>query len=69
LSVAAVLCAGGQLYQKYVELPIAGLALIVICALSASGRVRRHWPLAALATLQTLLTVGIVVVPIVSAME
>jgi hypothetical protein len=65
LSVAMV--AGGRLYQKYFELPIAALALITIAALASSGAIKRRWPLLALAGLQAVLLAGIVVKPIVSA--
>lgn len=66
LSVAMV--AGGRLYQKYFELPIAALALITIAALATTGAIRRQWPLLALAALQAVLLAGIVVKPIVLAL-
>ncbi len=68
VGLAAVLLAGAQLYQKYAELPIAALAVILLTRLFAAGRIRRRWPLAALAALAAVVTAGTVVWPILHAL-
>jgi hypothetical protein len=65
LSIA--LWAGLQLYQKYFELPMAALTVIGVCALIASDRLARRWPLIALAAAQLVMTGGIVVKPFLDA--
>lgn len=67
IGLAATMTVGGQLYQKYFELPIAAMALIAICALAAKGAIERRWPLVALAALQSLLTAALVVGPVITA--
>jgi hypothetical protein len=65
--LAVTMSAGGQLYQKYFELPIAALTLLAICAL-AERLILHRWPLVGLATLQAMLTAGIVIKPLVAAL-
>jgi hypothetical protein len=67
LALATVTAAGAQLYQKYVELPLGMLALVIITQLFAAGRIRRNWPLAALAVLQAVITAAVVGLPILRA--
>jgi hypothetical protein len=67
ISVAIVTSAGGQLYQKYVELPIGILTLIALVYLFQSGRIVRKWPLLSLALFQATMTAGIVGLPILRA--
>ena len=67
-ALAITMCAGGQLYQKYFELPIAALTVILVCALIAAGRLARYWPLALLSVVQLVLTAGIVVKPFVTGL-
>ena len=67
VSLAATMTAGGQLYQKYFELPVAAMALIAICALAANGAIERRWPLVGLAALQALLTAALVAGPVITA--
>ncbi|WP_148281425.1 hypothetical protein [Tsukamurella sp. 1534] len=64
VALAVVLVSGAQLYQKYVELPVAVLVVLVLVQLFAADRVARRWPLVALAALQALFTAGLVVLPI-----
>ena len=68
IALAVMQSAGGQLYQKYFELPIAALTLVTLTAFAATGRIYRRWPLVGLATLQAFLTAGIVIKPFVAAM-
>jgi hypothetical protein len=68
VALSVVLWAGLQLHQKYFELPIAALTVIALCALISSGRLVRQWPLVALAAAQFVLTAGIVVKPVLSAL-
>lgn len=68
VALAAVLVFGAQLFQKYAELPIAVLTVLVLTWLFAERRVRRLWPLVALAALQAVLTAGIVGLPILQAL-
>ena len=67
VGLAVTMSAGGQLYQKYFELPIAVLTLIAICAL-AQRLIIRRWPLVVLAVLQAVLTAGIVIKPLVASL-
>jgi hypothetical protein len=67
-ALAATLWAGEQLHQKYFELPIAALTVIVVCALIASGRPIRRWPLIALGVAQLILTAGIVAKPFLAGL-
>lgn len=66
--ISATMTVGGQLYQKYFEMPVAALALMAICALAANGAIERRWPLVTLALLQVMLTIALVVKPIIGAM-
>ena len=68
IALAVTQSAGGQLYQKYFELPIAALTLVTLSALAARGCINRRWPLAGLATLQEVLVAGIVIKPLVAAL-
>ncbi|MCG5433100.1 hypothetical protein LV457_12515 [Mycobacterium sp. MYCO198283] len=68
-ALAVVLSAGGQLYQKYFELPIAALAVFAVCDALSAGTVTRRWPLCLLVAVQAMLTIGIVIRPIVSALS
>lgn len=68
VALSAVLVFGAQLYQKYAELPIAVLAVLLLTHLFAADRVRRFWPLAALAALQAVLTAGIVGLPVLQSL-
>lgn len=67
LALATVTVAGAQLYQKYVELPLGMLALVIVAQLFAAGRIRRTWPLVALAVLQAVITAAVVGLPILRA--
>ncbi|MGB3482216.1 MAG: hypothetical protein WBB07_08365 [Mycobacterium sp.] len=67
VALAVCLSAGGQLYQKYFELPVAAIAMMTIVALAQGGLIKRNWPLIALILLQATLTMGIVLVPLVAA--
>jgi hypothetical protein len=66
--ISVTMTVGGQLYQKYFEMPVAALALMAICALAANGAIERRWPLVTLAMLQVMLTIALVVKPIIGAM-
>jgi hypothetical protein len=68
IALAVTLSAGGQLYQKYFELPIAALTLVAVSALAARGLIVRRWPLVGLALLQAMLTSGIVIKPFIAAL-
>ncbi|MVU77331.1 hypothetical protein GPX89_08735 [Nocardia sp. ET3-3] len=68
VALAVVTAPGSQLYQKYAELPIAMLSVLVIVAVARTGRLSRTWPLAGLATFQFVATAGIVGVPVVRAL-
>lgn len=63
-SLAFALIFGGQLFQKYAELPIAILVVAVIVALWRHEQVGRVWPLALLAVYQLVIVFGIVGLPI-----
>ncbi|SDR29294.1 hypothetical protein SAMN04489765_4627 [Tsukamurella pulmonis] len=67
-ALAAVLVFGAQLYQKYAELPVAVLTVLLLVPLFAAGRVRRRWPLICLAALQAALTAGLVGLPILQSL-
>lgn len=68
VALAVAMVAGGRLYQKYFELPIAALALIALVALASAGLVARRWPLWAIAGLQAVLLAGIVAKPVLAAL-
>jgi hypothetical protein len=68
IALAVTQSAGGQLFQKYFELPIAALTLVTLTALGARGLINRRWPLVGLALLQAMLTSGIVIKPFVAAL-
>ncbi|WP_460730105.1 hypothetical protein [Nocardia heshunensis] len=67
IALAVVTAPGSQLYQKYAELPIAMLAVLVIAELARTRAPVRIWPLAGLAAFQLVATAGIVGVPVLRA--
>lgn len=69
VSVAIVTAAGSQLYQKYIELPVAVLVLIALVYLFRVGRIIRTWPLLLLALFQLAMTASIVILPIWRALS
>ncbi|APA96542.1 hypothetical protein [Nocardia seriolae] len=68
VALAVVTAPGSQLYQKYAELPIAMLAVLVIVEIGRTRILPRTWPLAGLAAFQLIATAGIVGVPVVRAL-
>jgi hypothetical protein len=68
VALAITMCAGGQLYQRYLELPIAGLTVIVLCAAISANLLKRRWPVIMLAAVQAVLTAGIIAKPVISAL-
>ncbi|MGW4247165.1 hypothetical protein [Nocardia sp. NPDC004722] len=67
IALAVVTAPGSQLYQKYAELPIAMLTMLVIVEVARTCELPRSWPLAALAAFQLVATAGIVGVPVLRA--
>lgn len=69
LALSVAMIAGGRLYQKYFELPIAAFALITIVGLASGAlALRRRWPLVVLAAFQAVLVAGVVIWPVISAL-
>ena len=66
LALAVVASVGAQLFQKYVELPIAVVAVITIVSLWKDEKIVRRWPLIALLAAQAATTIAIVGLPILS---
>ena len=69
LALALATAPGAQLYQRYVELPIAMLAVLAIVALANDRQIQRTLPLLCLAGYQALVTAGIVAVPAIRAVS
>lgn len=67
LALAFATAGGAQLYQRYVELPVAMMTVLVIVSLVTARRIQRTWPLVCLAVYQVLITGGIVVLPLTQA--
>lgn len=67
VSAFVILTFGSRLYQRYFELPTAMLCVLAVAYLARTGKLKRVWPLAALASIQVILTVGIVAYPTVHA--
>ncbi|MEV6768627.1 hypothetical protein AB0N05_08320 [Nocardia sp. NPDC051030] len=68
VALTLVTAPGSQLYQKYAELPIAVLTLLVVVEIARSRRLVRTWPLAGLAAFQLVVTAGIVGIPFFRAL-
>ncbi|MFE3189493.1 hypothetical protein ACFXHA_10830 [Nocardia sp. NPDC059240] len=69
IALAVVTAPGSQLYQKYAELPVAMLTVLVIVEVARTRELPRTWPLAGLAVFQLVATAGIVGVPVLRAVS